>query len=591
MSRNTLSYLDDDEDSIGNGYTPAFEPDMELDPIEVSRAPSTPMSEDEFPDRPDQPHAGALSMEDFTSPDGPMPSSPIRPSTAGGPISALGQSIYDKRRAAMHPELPQGNGDPEQTAITRGGSGGGSSGGGGVSPWAYIADLALNHGRGMGQIAALSAQQENEAPDKALERQYKLAQIQHLQQGSQGRAVDPEVMELRRRALDLRAAGQGQQTAAQAARATAAEAKATQGTNDADAMRTFFANKGVDVSDLGGVSVQTLAKLHPELSSEYKMANAPRLNEAAGSRARAVSSEGTDARLDQVEAHAPVTRDNKVAEQAALLPGKKLLKAAPGAASSPELDDDGNPKLTVNQQLAKDRFEEQKRARELAEKQRNDQIFDRDSKSFTSGSEPELTTASNVKDLRKLLEKHPNGMPSAGTKGAIAQWGKGILDKTGTLPDSMRGDYQDSADFDRLRANIGRFDIKSISGAAFSDKEKLASDIQTGAQPGASMAQITSAVNAIDKINRMKLKTKAVGNRAARSVLGAAGLDDILDPEDAPAEQQLPAAAPQTMLPSKGGSSVSGVRVQKPDGTIGRVNGDPAEVAAMAAKRGWKVLQ
>lgn len=586
MSRNTLSYLDDDEDSIGSGYDPT----IVLPEVQITGHPAAPdMSEDEFPDRPEQPHAGALSMEDFTSPDGPMPSSPSRPSTAGGPISALGQSIYDKRRAAMHPELPQGNGDPEQTAVTRGG-GGSSGGGGGVSPWAYIADLALNHGRGMGQIAALSAAQENEAPDKALERQYKLAQIQHLQQGSQGRAVDPEVMELRRRALDLRAAGQGQQTAAQAARATAAEAKATQGTNDADAMRTFFANKGVDVSDLGGVSVQTLAKLHPELSSEYKMANAPRLNEAAGSRARAVSSEGTDARLDQVEAHAPITRDNKVAEQTALLPGKQTLKASPGAASSPQLDDEGNPKLTVNQQLAKDRFEEQKRARLLAEKVRDDGVFDRDSKSFTTGSDAELTTASNVKDLRKLLERHPNGMPSAGTKGAIAQWGKGLMDKTGTLPESMRNDYQDSADFDRLRANIGRFDIKSISGAAFSDKEKLASDIQTGAQPGASMAQITSAVNAIDKVNRMKLKAKAVGNRAARSVLGAAGLDDILDPEGAPTETPLPAAAPQSMLPGKGGSSLSGVRVQKPDGTIGRVNGDRAEVAAMAAKRGWKVL-
>lgn len=196
-----------------------------------------------------------------------------------------------------------------------------------ASPWAILADLGLNRGRGVGGILALGGEEAAKAPEKQAELDLKKAQAEHLRNESKyGKPVDPTVIALREQALALQKQGlDDRKTAAEARNAANAE-KGDPSGKRATALRAFYEAHDVDTKGMDGLGYDDLIKVRPDISKMFTIALAPQTNQIA---AQKVGGE-TAARLDTEHNFAPTTTNDAavkaaataVAAQQATEPGK-----------------------------------------------------------------------------------------------------------------------------------------------------------------------------------------------------------------------------------------------------------------------------
>lgn len=311
------SQLGDDEDELmrryaaASGRLPPAREVVELPQVDITAEEARPprhMTMDEFPDA--EPEPEYPQQQDDTE-----RASIAMPEVDASPIARYGRALQQPA-AYDPPEVARPEAQPR------------SEGGGNRTPvMALIADAFLNRGRGVGSILALGAAQNS--PDAELNREYKRAQIDRLRNPMGRGAVDPRTLQLREQGLSLQEQRLKQQKELADARAAENERKLGAKSGDAEQYLSWLDSKGVDTANLQGMTSDALFKLNPQLTLEYRHANAEDINADAAGKAGGV----TAARIGAQHDLAPIVNqdaaDKAQGVATATLPSKVALKQSP----------------------------------------------------------------------------------------------------------------------------------------------------------------------------------------------------------------------------------------------------------------------
>jgi hypothetical protein len=209
-------------------------------------------------------------------------------------MARLGAAVRERDQAPAPPPVAR------ETPSSGGG------GGGGVSPWALVADVLLNHGRGVGGILALSA--EDNSPERKAKLDLLRAQAEHLRNPN-----DPAALYYKQAALDL-----------QRQRIGLSE-------KNLEGVQTRFDQHRGDVSNIDSALNQTqIAKagLQASATAQGRINTEHSLNPiVAGDKAQVAGSEQA-ARIGAVHDLSPVTTADEASKAAAVV----------DAQSGPKLD-------------------------------------------------------------------------------------------------------------------------------------------------------------------------------------------------------------------------------------------------------------
>lgn len=131
-------------------------------------------------------------------------------------------------------------------------------------------------------------------------------------------------------------------------------------------------------------------------------------------------------------------------------------------------------------------------------------------------------------DTLDAISKKYEGKDMPGVGGWDGRWGGRLIDYVGSALGNEKS--LDAETVTNAKAQLADLAQRLRSGAAGPDKEKLAYEIQVGAQPGASEAQFRTAIKSARAHVRNELNTQAAGREGqARKALKAGGLDKWLD--------------------------------------------------------------
>src|SRR5215471_10579560 len=364
-------------------------------------------------------------------------------------------------------------GDTIKTVVSAPGKAIGDEG----AAWGALLDVALNRGRGVGQIIAAGARERAKRGDRDLERQYKQAQIAEL--GRRHTADDAEykrqLLEARKGELDAR--GQSLQLQREGMLIRLSEAKRRNDEYRAkydkddpgmvaliDGLSSVMPRADVEAI-LGGASMNTADKLMPIINEKYKQT--PASQRAAAERAAAEAGARRVATGEDVR--------DAAAEQRRDAQAKREARAA---------------ELAEAAAIRADRKEREGRYGSF-----------RDDTKFTARAITEARGADEV------LSKYPEGdQPGVGT---IDSWISGRLSSTDAL--KVR----------RAMRVIADYNARVVSGAAIPppEYERLIEFVDAG--KGATERQFRVAWNATRHALRAEARRQAVGREdIAREILG-----------------------------------------------------------------------
>lgn len=398
------------------------------------------------------------------------------------PLARLGASLRQRDSIGDAPPAPARS---EST----------DSGGDGKTNWtgtalAALADILLNHGRGVGGVLALGA--AGQSPMAKAELDLKRAQAEHLRNPTYGRETDPQVLELRKRALDLQESGQKGAEARAAARAAG---------NDPDgkkaaALLGFYGAHGIDTSGMESLDYSTLIKVRPDISKMFTNALAPETNKIAADRAGGVAEAQIEPHVEQASQISKATLPDKIAIAEA---GQSIRDNSPA----------------------------QKRADDKETRAAADQ--------FAKETGYSINMLNNAARIESVLSKYkPGTVP-------------GIGQLEGRTPDMLlqfraqQGDKQalDAMEIRNAKNTMGELAQRKESGAAGPEAERYRYMARVGAADGASEEQFKLGLEATKKLSEMEVKRFAAGKgNAAREVLRSNGLEHLLDGDSQPTDAQ-----------------------------------------------------
>jgi len=387
--------------------------------------------------------------------------------------------------------------------------GGGPFSGDEGAMWAALADVALNQGRGTGQILQKAYEQRGKRRENQLSEDYRVAQINSLNRGNQGR--DPRELELRALALEQGAQRLQMQGDREARLLETQKAKLkdliSKGANGEQIAQYIELQRELGVPEnilatLGGMSMDTARVAAPQLREQSTIAQAPQLAQAAADKTAAT----TGAKLDVEHAYAPQTSADKASEAsqvyAATIPNVRT-KARESAAGTQEGQGDYKER----------RF-------------RWDQA-----RAYQKDNEHELAIGGLINEINQAGGAAPKDFAER-FKNDIAA--RGI----------------DPARLEPWQAKQMVLEIwsRKQTGAAISATEAEKFDLQAGMGKTASAEQIQAAYNVMDRLVQRQLRAAATNNPTAREILFNAGVTDDPDmylgltPEQAQANAKKPVA-------------------------------------------------
>jgi hypothetical protein len=391
----------------------------------------------------------------------------------GDPLAAMGRAQSAPQMSAQ--ELPQ----KQDGFHARG-----------PSPWAILADLALNKGRGLGPILAASSEQSQREHELAAE--YKQAQIDEMRRRHSGGEVDPfkqwyQTEQTRLREEDmLRKQHAGEAAAAKYADAGNPNAEHTRGALTIAGEKAGASTRGRleaqhDFAPTGAEDAATKARRIAEERQGVKFAGAEQDNALAAERAAAIAEATAPSKVQTATDIAEATAPTKV----------QVAREQQVAKAQPVLDASGEEILTPQQRMAK---ENQGYAH---------------AKGFLDKHEKDLDIAALIQDVK--------GSPEGGASPQFFERFKNTLTQRGIDPKRMEG-WQ-------AKQMILEEWSRAQSGAAINSTEDERFARQTGLTPTAPKEQVEAAFNVLDRIERRRIRAAGVSNPAARDVVASYGLN------------------------------------------------------------------
>lgn len=350
------------------------------------------------------------------------------------------------------------------------------------SEWAALLDVALNRGRGVGQILGAASTLRDKRQAGALDSQLKRAQIDYY--GRRGGASEEE-LELRRQGLAARNRGLDQAQdrekrllAEAQRRMTETEAKYGAGSPQVKQVEEYYRQQGVDTKNMGNMSMDALKVVAPTVRADAQIAKAPERALAAGEIAAAQEA----GRLDSKHQQAP-QQNADAASRAGMIAEATI----PYVQEKARLQSSGT-------QIGQGDFRERKLQYEQA-------------KEFANKNQDTL----DIQGLITELDNEPGG---AIPRSFGERFRSSILAR-GIAPERLEPWQAKQLVLEKW--------ARSQSGAAISRSEGENFSLQTGMSPTASPEQVQAAYNVMGRLIQRRLRGAAVNNPAAADVLARGG--------------------------------------------------------------------
>jgi hypothetical protein len=438
----------------------------------------------------------ALAMSVDASPTNAPPSTPIE-SDKASPEQTPGMTppaspVASPPPSPAHPEYGTderawallGDRVPEAPDYTPG-KGGifGDSG----AEWAALLDVALNRGRGTGQILGAASQLRDKQQSTALDNQLKRAQVDYYSHRGSNSAAELALregnLEARNRGLDQAGEREKRLLAEAKRRLDETAAKYGAGSPQVKQIEEYYRQQGVDTKNIGQMSMDAVKVIAPTLRGDAQIAKAPERAMAAGEIAAAQEA----GRLDSK--HQQASQQN--ADAAARAAG--IAEATmPYVQEKARLQSSGT-------QIGQGDFRERKLQYEQA-------------KDFANKNQDSL----DIQGLITELDHEPGGAVPQG----FAERFRNSLLARGIAPERLEPWQAKQLVLEKW--------ARSQSGAAISRSEAENFALQTGMSPTAAPQQVQAAYNVMARLIQRRLRGAAVNNPAAADVLSRGGyVDDI----------------------------------------------------------------
>lgn len=396
--------------------------------------------------------------------------------------------------------------------------------------WAALLDVALNRGRGTGQILGAASQLRDKQQSSALDNQLKRAQVDYYSHRGSNSAAELALregnLEARNRGLDQAGDREKRLLGEAKRRLDETTAKYGAGSPQVKQIEDYYRQQGVDTKNLGQMSMDAVKVVAPTLRQDAQIVKAPERALAAGEIAAAQEA----GRLDSKHQQAP-QQNADAASRAAMVAEATI----PYVQEKARLQSSGT-------QIGQGDFRERKLQYEQA-------------KDFANKNQDSL----DIQGLITELDHEPGGAVPQG----FGERFRSSLLARGIAPERLEPWQAKQLVLEKWS--------RSQSGAAISRSEVENFAIQTGMSPTAAPQQVQAAYNVMSRLIQRRLRGAAVNNPAAVDVLRRGGyVDDInsylgaTDDDVATSARDAQAQAPYNPEAVHGQPQVAPPQVQMP---------------------------